>query len=454
MTLDVATVQAVTVLPFMLMGLFLGGAWWIQRTSPALAWWGLAFAFFAGTRTDDVARQRQARHGERDRRRCSFPSCPSRAACRVSDLHGKAVPWGIAAVALAGYAVFTPALDGPAREMVRVAIALSGAITIITLVDLIRWREEPRTWWRIGEAVLLGHLVVLALRFVAGPLLDGDAADTSEQAVDIVLLVAPIVIPIALGTTMLAMVYERRTAALRSDALRDPLTGALNRRGVEHWLAYERQCPRGGRRNGQRAALAVIAVDLDHFKRINDTHGHSVGDAILRTVVSRLSAEVRPADAVARFGGEEFLVLMAWIECPGRAVGCGAHAGRTRCRSGGRGHGERGDLGLLRCRARTGPTGAIGPARPPRPCRSRALPGQNRRPQPGGRRRSAAGSGLRGHTPSLCAVTADAVRGRYNRCQSASEPRPSEATRPSSTSFSRWARTERPAAPRSRGSRP
>jgi len=60
----------------------------------------------------------------------------------------------------------------------------------------------------------------------------------------------------------------------------------------------------------QRNALAVLMVDVDHFKTVNDQHGHLVGDAVLREVTRRLSAAVRAYDSVGRYGGEEFLVLV------------------------------------------------------------------------------------------------------------------------------------------------
>ena len=94
-------------------------------------------------------------------------------------------------------------------------------------------------------------------------------------------------------------------------ALRDPLTDLLNRRG---WMAAaERMVRRAGRAD---MAVAVLMVDLDHFKAINDRHGHDGGDAVLRQTAAVLQAAVRPTDLVGRLGGEEFAVLPA----PARAV--------------------------------------------------------------------------------------------------------------------------------------
>lgn len=86
----------------------------------------------------------------------------------------------------------------------------------------------------------------------------------------------------------------------------DPLTGLLNRRSFLWTL--EQELDRVAR-GGEYALL--LAVDIDHFKRVNDTHGHAVGDEVIRMVAQTLQRCVRPMDTVARIGGEEFC-----IACP------------------------------------------------------------------------------------------------------------------------------------------
>jgi len=87
-------------------------------------------------------------------------------------------------------------------------------------------------------------------------------------------------------------------------ALRDPLTGLANRRLLDELLgsALDR-----GQRSGSE--IAVIFIDLDDFKSVNDTFGHDVGDRVLQLTADRLRASVRPSDAVARVGGDEFVVV-------------------------------------------------------------------------------------------------------------------------------------------------
>ncbi|HUR58585.1 MAG TPA: diguanylate cyclase [Opitutaceae bacterium] len=100
--------------------------------------------------------------------------------------------------------------------------------------------------------------------------------------------------------------------ALRRLATRDELTGLLNRRELDRVLAEERE---RALRFGHR--LALVMVDIDHFKSINDTHGHPAGDAVLREVARRLGAEVRSVDRAARFGGEEFALVLVQTDAAG-----------------------------------------------------------------------------------------------------------------------------------------
>ncbi len=92
---------------------------------------------------------------------------------------------------------------------------------------------------------------------------------------------------------------------LREMATHDPLTGLWNRRAIIENLRHEL-----ARAHRQKAPLSVVLADLDHFKKVNDTHGHLAGDAVLRETADKMKSSMRSYDAVGRYGGEEFLMVL------------------------------------------------------------------------------------------------------------------------------------------------
>lgn len=109
---------------------------------------------------------------------------------------------------------------------------------------------------------------------------------------------------VAIGILLTLLEEEiRRTEHL---ALHDPLTGLPNRRLLDDRLT--KAVERAERNEGR---VAVLLIDLDGFKRINDTYGHSVGDEVLRVVADRLQMRIRKADTIARTGGDEFVVVVS-----------------------------------------------------------------------------------------------------------------------------------------------
>jgi diguanylate cyclase (GGDEF)-like protein len=92
---------------------------------------------------------------------------------------------------------------------------------------------------------------------------------------------------------------------LEHQSIRDGLTGLFNRHFLE--IALTRELARATRRKG---SLAVLMIDVDHFKRLNDQFGHAAGDAVLKEVAKVFSSGVRTEDLVCRYGGEEFTIIL------------------------------------------------------------------------------------------------------------------------------------------------
>jgi diguanylate cyclase (GGDEF)-like protein len=128
---------------------------------------------------------------------------------------------------------------------------------------------------------------------------------TTNSALNLGSALAFVVLVLALHATLMALVVTRLTGELRRMSRHDSLTGLLNRRAMEELLFAQVQ-----RSVRAREPFAVMMLDLDHFKRVNDHYGHAVGDQALKHVAKLLRGSVREVDSLARFGGEEFVVLM------------------------------------------------------------------------------------------------------------------------------------------------
>jgi diguanylate cyclase (GGDEF)-like protein len=198
----------------------------------------------------------------------------------------------------------------PANAALRVSVnsAVLAAITLAIAVDLYRYGRD---------VVRRRNVWLLVLPFVAaaaGFSLRGIGALWSAQsvvpmvtdsAVNVVSAVGYMVIALTAHAMLLGLVIGRILIDLRHRSRHDGLTGLLNRRAMEETLVGQMQ-----RSRRTVEPFTVLMLDLDHFKTVNDRHGHAAGDRALRHAAAVLKAELREVDAVGRFGGEEFLVLM------------------------------------------------------------------------------------------------------------------------------------------------
>jgi diguanylate cyclase (GGDEF)-like protein len=164
--------------------------------------------------------------------------------------------------------------------------------------------------WFLGPRMLTVHMLLVIVACAAG--LGRSYPDTASLLVQVTVNAAVLDL-VTLGVFLLRRRVQRLLAHTQALSSTDPLTGLVNRRSlVEQAPRIWRQA----RRDGQR--VAALVLDLDHFKRLNDAFGHAAGDAVLRGVATALGATVRPADVLARTGGEE-LVVLGLVSDPGEA---------------------------------------------------------------------------------------------------------------------------------------
>ncbi|MBP1474910.1 EAL domain-containing protein [Frateuria sp. MAH-13] len=206
-----------------------------------------------------------------------------------------------------------------------VLLALAGSIAAIALHSVIWRSDRRRRWWlRVLAALMLGgtatgvhYLGMIAMQFAPGAVSLQARAGLHGLGLGLaVSLVSGLLLLLTLGVSLAHRQLQRHTEAISRElgqardalswlAYHDELTALPNRANVLDLL--DRLLPLASE---ERFEVAVLFVDLDGFKSINDTLGHEVGDEFLRSVADALRASVRSRDTVARFGGDEFVVVL------------------------------------------------------------------------------------------------------------------------------------------------
>lgn len=159
--------------------------------------------------------------------------------------------------------------------------------------------------------IIAGMLSARGVSALVGVSGSGMPLDTGQTR-QVVLSLALVLLAMAMHLAMAAMLTLRLVNRLRHLSQHDALTGLLNRRAFGLRLAAERL-----RQQRQPAPVALLALDLDHFKAVNDRWGHAAGDAVLVAAAGVLDGAARRVDATARMGGEEFALLLPGTDLAG-----------------------------------------------------------------------------------------------------------------------------------------
>jgi diguanylate cyclase (GGDEF)-like protein len=307
MSLDIGTLFVIAICVTSLLGLFLLFAWMQDRVQ-ALAWWGLAYLI--GGLSGLIWRLGEA----------VSPPLPSSvpnvllfvavgmvwSAARI--FHGRPVLWGSMCFGAVAWlaSCWSPAFTESAASRLVISSMIVAGYTFLTATEL--WRERRkavrRQWPTIFVPILHGMVFLFPVALAAlsqsgGGMLSLGTGWVAVYAIEVVLYV------VGAAFVVLVLAKDRTVRYYKQAAATDPLTDLLNRRGF-----FEACGELMANRRLTKQPVSVLAFDLDHFKKINDTHGHHTGDATLHLFASIAKKTLRADDAIGRLGGEEFVALL------------------------------------------------------------------------------------------------------------------------------------------------
>jgi len=305
MILDLPTVSVTSCAATMVIGLVLCFGWLQERSSPMIGWWGvsqlimaagIAFAATASYSNSGAL----AAFGQAlmiISATIMWMAAREFAGRRLNPIWLGVWPCGFVIAA----AAFVQSFD----QRLIIACTILAVLYMLTAIEFARQKSE-RISGRWSAVLLLivmaggyGLWMPLALKT---PILEVSRADSSRWLPTAVLIA--MLGRIALAFVVLAIVKERQEMRQRRFALTDALTGLPNRRAL--FEAADALLFGAGR----HSRLSVMVLDLDHFKKINDTYGHLLGDRVLQRFSHTLAAQAGEGSIVARLGGEEFAAIL------------------------------------------------------------------------------------------------------------------------------------------------
>jgi diguanylate cyclase (GGDEF)-like protein len=315
--LDIRTLYVVTAISCLVLGALQLVAYCTQRFERWPAWWGLSNVLL-GFGTLGVA----LRGWAPDFVTVQLANVVTAVAfllllVSVRAFAQRPLPWWVVTSVVLSQVLLVALWSSPADFRARIAFestiaALFDSAIVVEGVRLARRNRLKSAWLLAGcfgaTALLFAIRTVMTLRGAIG----GTTLFSTPTATYQWMAATSEVFITLRGFTLLLMAAERSHQLLADHAQRDPLTGALNRSGLH--LSYDRlAAARRAVRQDDDVMLGVVSlivIDLDHFKTINDTHGHAMGDDVLRLFAAIASADLRTGDTLARYGGDEFVVLL------------------------------------------------------------------------------------------------------------------------------------------------
>jgi len=307
-SLDIGTLFVVATCLTSLLGVLLLFAW-MQDRIHALAWWGVAYLI--GGLSGAIWRL-----GDQ-----ISPPLPASTAdvllfiavgmiwSAARLFHGRPILWGAMFLGAGVWLVacISPAFVNSAASRVVVSSLIVATYTFLTAAEL--WRERRksliRRWPAIFVPMLHGAIFLFPMALAS---LSLDLGGIRSHATGWVAVFAIEIVLYVVGAAFIVLVLAKdRTVRLyKTAAATDPLTGLLNRRGF-----FEAAGAVMASNRVSSQPVSVLAFDLDHFKSINDSFGHNMGDAMLELFANVARKSMRSGDVIGRLGGEEFVAILS-----------------------------------------------------------------------------------------------------------------------------------------------
>ena len=316
MNLDLNTLFLVTIYVEAILGLLLLFAWIQNAEIRAVAWWGSAHLMRAGSIVLFGLYGSVTEFVSIDLANAFLFLAYgiTWTGARVFDGH-KPLPMALVAGPVLWLVVSH--LPGIGESMEVRFLLASGIITTytwLTAYEFWRGRSEPLVSRWPAIFMLFAHGSLFLLRTPLAAMLPWMPTSQVFESVWLtVLSFEALLFTIAIAFILLAMAKERTEYRHKTAAMVDPLTGIANRR------SFLQDATELAKHPGARS-IAVLLMDLDHFKTINDRFGHAVGDRVLQIFAESTRDALRPADAFGRLGGEEFAAVLSNVKCEDAVV--------------------------------------------------------------------------------------------------------------------------------------